>query len=317
MRLVVALGGNALLQRGEKPDAATQLQHVRSAAEALAPLARDHELVICHGDGPQVGMLALESEDDTSLSDPYPLDVLVAETQGMIGYWVVQSLRNAGVTAPILSLVTQTVVDRADPAFAQPTKYVGRDYDHARAQQLADRHGWAIAQDGPRWRRVVASPEPQRLVEQASITALLQHHTVVICGGGGGAPVFEDDHGQLSGAPAVVDKDYVASLLAITLHADRLVVLTDVPAVMAGFGTPEAAPLSRLTLDDLSAMQFPAGSMAPKIEACRRFVAATGARAVIGALGDVAALLGGRAGTTITPAAAGAHPHPDHAARAG
>ncbi|MDQ2755626.1 MAG: carbamate kinase [Actinomycetota bacterium] len=300
MRLVIALGGNALLQRGEKPDAATQLQHVRAAARALAPLAPDHELVICHGDGPQVGMLALESENDVSLSNPYPLDVLVAETQGMIGYWIAQSLRNAGVTTPILSLVTQTIVDRADPAFAHPTKYVGRDYDHTRAQQLADQHGWAIAEDGRRWRRVVASPEPQRLVEQDSITTLLAHHTVVICGGGGGAPVFEDDRGQLSGAPAVVDKDYVASLLAVTVHADRLVVLTDVPAVMADFGTPQAAPLSHLTLDDLASMQFPVGSMAPKVEACRRFVRATGASAVIGALDDVAALLDGRAGTTIT-----------------
>ncbi|NYI42748.1 carbamate kinase [Demequina lutea] len=301
MRLVIALGGNALLQRGEKPDAPIQLGHVQAAARALAPLARDHELIICHGDGPQVGMLAAESEDDAALSGSYPLDVLVAETQGMIGYWIAQSLRNAGVTKPILSIVTQTIINKDDPAFAKPTKFVGANYDRARAEQLADEHGWAIAADGPRWRRVVASPQPQRLVEQPSIDHLLLGDTVLICGGGGGAPVYEDERGQLSGAQAVVDKDYVAALLAVTVHADRLIVLTDVPAVMSNFGTPQAAPLSHLTLDELAAMEFPAGSMAPKIEACRRFVAAsTGGSAAIGSLDDAAALLDGRAGTTIS-----------------
>jgi carbamate kinase len=300
MRVVVALGGNALLQRGEKPDAGIQLAHVQTAAKALAPIAQHHQLIVCHGDGPQVGMLAIESENDTALTRSYPLDVLVAQTQGMIGYWIAQSLRNAGVTKPILSLVTQTIVDRDDPAFAHPTKFVGADYEHAQAQQLADQHGWDIAADGKRWRRVVASPEPQRLVEQNSITDLLEADTVVICGGGGGAPVHEDGQGKLAGESAVVDKDYVAAMLAITVHADRLLVLTDVPAVMANFGTPQAAPLSQLSLHDLASMQFPAGSMAPKIEACQRFVAATRARAAIGALADAAAVLDGTAGTTIT-----------------
>jgi carbamate kinase len=300
MRVVVALGGNALLQRGEKPDAGIELGHVRTAAKALAPIAREHELIICHGDGPQVGMLAMESENDHTLSGSYPLDVLVAQTQGMIGYWLTQSLHNAGVTKPILSLVTQTVVDHNDPAFAHPTKFVGGDYDHAQAKDLASKYDWTIAADGDSWRRTVASPEPQRLIEHDSITALLQHNTVVICGGGGGAPVYEDAHGQLTGVPAVVDKDLVAALLAINLHADRLVVLTDVPAVMANFGTPQASALSQLSVDDLGGMQFPAGSMAPKIEACRRFVAATGSPAAIGGLADAAALLEGTAGTTIT-----------------
>jgi carbamate kinase len=300
MRIVVALGGNALLQRGEKPDAAIQIEHVRTAARALAPLASQHELIICHGDGPQVGMLAMESENDPALSGAYPLDVLVAQTQGMIGYWLSQGLRNAGVTKPIVCLVTQTIVDSADPAFRAPTKFVGSVYDHTHAQELAQRHGWAIAADGANWRRVVASPEPQRLVEQETISRLLADGTVVICGGGGGAPVFEGPTGQLTGVPAVVDKDYVAALLAVTVNADRLVVLTDVPAIMTHFGTPQATALGSVSIEELAAMQFPAGSMAPKIEACRRFVAATGARASVGALADAAALLDGTAGTTIT-----------------
>jgi carbamate kinase len=309
MRIVVALGGNALLQRGEKPDAGIELGHVRVAAEALAPIAQEHELIICHGDGPQVGMLAMESAADPALSESYPLDVLVAQTQGMIGYWLAQSLRNAGVNKPILSVVTQTVVDHDDPAFAHPTKFVGGDYDQAQANDLADKHDWSIAADGDSWRRVVASPEPQRLIEQDSINALLHHNTVVICGGGGGAPVYEDTDGGLNGVPAVVDKDLVAALLAITVHADRLVVLTDVPAVMKDFGTPQASAIDQLSIDDLTHMTFPAGSMAPKIEACRRFVAATGARAAIGGLADAAALLDGTAGTTIHPAAVEAmHP---------
>jgi carbamate kinase len=314
MRVVVALGGNALLQRGEKPDASIQVDHVRAAAHALAPLAQAHELIVCHGDGPQVGMLAIESENDPALSGSYPLDVLVAQTQGMIGYWLAQSLHNAGVTKPILSLVTQTIVDRNDPAFAQPTKYIGSSYGRSQAEKLAEQQGWAIAADGPNWRRVVASPEPQRLVEQASITDLLGSGAVVICGGGGGAAVYEDLHGQLTGVAAVVDKDYVAALLAIAVKADRLVVLTDVPAVMANFGTPQASPISTLTLDELASMRFPAGSMAPKIEACRRFVTATGSTASIGALTDAADLLTGAAGTTMTFAHPTASPPRDHAA---
>ncbi|MDQ2790305.1 MAG: carbamate kinase [Actinomycetota bacterium] len=303
VRIVVALGGNALLQRGDKPDASIQLEHVRTAAQALAPVAAQHELLICHGNGPQVGMLSLESETDPALSRPYPLDDLVAQTQGMIGYWLAQSLRNAGVRKPILSLVTQTVVDPADPAFAEATKFVGAGYPHHRAQRLADQHGWSIAADGGHWRRVVASPDPQRIVELESITRLLDAGTVVICGGGGGAAVTEDGGGGLVGVEAVVDKDYVAALLGIAVHAQRLVVLTDVCAVMRHFGTPQATALTHLDLDDLSGLRFSAGSMAPKVEACRRFVAATGQVATIGALSDAGAVFAGTAGTTIT-----AHP---------
>ncbi|PYC87334.1 carbamate kinase [Streptomyces tateyamensis] len=318
MRIVVALGGNALLRRGEKPDAAVQLVHVRAAAAALAPLAAQHELIICHGNGPQVGMLSLESESDQALSRPYPLDALVAQTQGMIGYWLAQCLRNEGVAKPVLGLVTQTLVDPGDPAFAEPTKFVGPVYSRQRAHQLAELHGWAIAADGERWRRVVASPEPQRIVEQDSITHLLHHGTVVICGGGGGAPVTADSEGRMSGVEAVVDKDSVAALLAITVQAEVLLVLTDVPAVMAHFGTPQATALRHLDLDDLAALQFPAGSMGPKIAACRQFVEATGGRAAIGQLSDTCALLAGTTGTTITrrtPRALSDLPPPDeHAA---
>lgn len=301
MRIVIALGGNALLARGDKPDAAIQLAHLQTAAEAIAPLAAHHDVLICHGNGPQVGMLSLESETDHALTRPYPLDDLVAQTQGMIGYWLAQALRNAGVKKPVLGLITQTLVDAADPAFATPTKFVGPIYRQDRAQLLAHRHGWTLAADNGQWRRAVASPEPLRIIEQDSIPGLLDAGSVVICGGCGGAAVTENGVGQLSGVDAVVDKDYVASLLGIVLGAQHLLVLTDVSAVMEHYGTPQATPLTTLDADDLASMGFPAGSMGPKIEACRRFVTATGHPATIGALADAQALLAGTAGTTITP----------------
>jgi carbamate kinase len=303
MRIVIALGGNALLARGDKADATIQLEHLRTAAEAITPLAAEHDVLICHGNGPQVGLLSLESETDQALTRPYPLDDLVAETQGMIGYWLAQALHNAGARKPLLSLITQTVVDAEDPAFAAPTKFVGPGYPRNRAQKLAGQHGWTVAVDGDRWRRVVASPEPVRIIEQDSITRLLDAGSVVICGGGGGAAVTEDTAGRLTGVEAVVDKDYVSALLGIAVKAQRLLVLTDVSAVMADYGTPHAVRLSTLAADDLGGMGFPAGSMGPKIEACRRFVTATGHPAIIGALSDAQALLAGTAGTTITPTA--------------
>jgi carbamate kinase len=298
----VALGGNALLQRGERPDAVIQRHHCRQAAAALAPLAADHQLVVCHGNGPQVGMLALESQADTSLSQPYPLDVLVAQTQGMIGYWLVQELSNAGVAQPTVCVVSQTAVDPSDPAFGHPTKFIGASYDQSQAQALADRLGWTIAADGPRWRRVVASPRPLRLVEIETVRSLATAGALVVCGGGGGVPVVRSDAGELTGVEAVVDKDLTSAELAITLKADRLLVLTDVPAIIDGYGTPDARPIQAIDTDALSAMTFPAGSMGPKVEACLRFVRASGQPAAIGALTDAANILAGRAGTTITPA---------------
>jgi carbamate kinase len=299
MRIVVALGGNALLERDEKPDASIQRRHVRRAARALAALANEHELIICHGNGPQIGLLAIESESDRGLTRPYPLDVLGAQTQGMIGYWLAQELRNAGVVQSVVPLVTQTLVDAADPAFATPTKFIGPGYTEHHAKRVAAAHGWTVARDGANWRRVVPSPKPNRIVEHASIRQLLQMHAIVICGGGGGIPVIEDA-GDLVGVDAVVDKDLTAAMLAIDFTADRLLILTDVSAVMTGFGTPTQAAIDRLTLRDLRNLNFPAGSMGPKIAAARQFVETTGHPAAIGALGDAVTILDGRAGTTIT-----------------
>ncbi|MCW2776763.1 MAG: carbamate kinase [Frankiales bacterium] len=301
MRIVVALGGNALLRRGEQPDADVQLVHVEAAAAALAPLAREHDLVVCHGNGPQVGLLALESDADRSLTRAYPLDALVAQTQGMIGYWLTQALVNAGVDRPVVALVTQVVVDEDDPAFRAPTKFIGPVYEQAQAHQLAGAHGWTVAPDGPHWRRVVPSPLPVRLVEQATVEQLVRGGATVVCGGGGGAPVTVGPTGRLQGREAVVDKDLTAALLAVALRADHLLVLTDVAAVMEGFGTPSARPLPTLTLEQAEGGTYPAGSMGPKVAACAQFVRATGRPATIGALSDAAALLTGLAGTTVQP----------------
>jgi carbamate kinase len=299
MRVVAALGGNALLERGERPDASVQLRRIRAAAAALAPLTDEHKLVICHGNGPQVGLLALESAADESLSTPYPLDALGAQTQGMIGYWLVHELRNAGVTRPTVAVVTQTVVSELDPSFERPTKFIGPVYRRHQAHRLAAKHAWTIAEDGAYWRRVVASPEPQRFLELPAIRTLVDAGVVTVCGGGGGAPVIENESGQLIGVDAVVDKDLAAALLARELHADALLLLTDIPAVMQGFGTDHALAIDRIDVASLRTMTFPAGSMGPKIEACIRFVEATRGRAAIGALADAGKLLDGSAGTTI------------------
>ncbi len=298
MRLVVALGGNAVLRRGEQPDAAVQRHHVRDAARALAPLSVDHDLILCHGNGPQVGLLALESESDPGLSRPYPLDVLVAQTQGMIGYWLAQELRNAGVQRPVVPVITQTVVRRDDPAFDRPTKFIGRTYHQAQARDLAARRGWSVARDGDAWRRVVASPEPVGFVEEPALRALVEARAVVVCGGGGGVPVVVAD-GGLAGVEAVVDKDAVAALLAIRFAADRLLILTDVLALVRDFGTDAATPIATLTTAELATMALPDGSMGPKAAACRRFTDETGRPSVIGSLAKAGALLAGTSGTTV------------------
>lgn len=299
MRIVVAVGGNALLRRGETPDADVQLAHIHSAAIALVPLIREHEVILCHGNGPQVGLLALESSADSSLTEPYPLDALGAQTQGMIGYWLAQALRNAGVVKPIVNVITQVCVDPADPAFAAPTKFVGPVYSHARASLIADANGWSIASDGARWRRVVPSPRPTRVIEQDSINQLVETGSMVICGGGGGVPVVEAADGQLHGVEAVVDKDLTATLLALDCSADTLLILTDVDAVVEHFGTPLANPLRNVYVDELASIDFAEGSMGPKIEACSTFVSATGHSAYIGALDSAQDVLAGLAGTTI------------------
>jgi carbamate kinase len=299
MRIVVALGGNALIERGERPDAAVQRRHVRDAAGTLAAMAAEHELVICHGNGPQVGALALESENDPALSEPYPLDTLVAETQGMIGYWLAQELHNAGVAKPIATVVTETLVDAADPAFDKPTKFIGPEYPRHRAAALARRHGWMIGQDGKKWRRVVASPQPLAIAELPAIRQLVYADMMVICTGGGGVPVVEDEDGRSHGVEAVVDKDLAAALLAEQLAADAVLLLTDVPAVMRDFGTDHATAIGRVTTKELGAMTFPEGSMAPKVRACIQFVEATAGFAAIGRLDQASAVLAGTAGTTV------------------
>jgi carbamate kinase len=300
VRIVAALGGNALLERGEPPESGIQEAHVIKAVSALAPLAEGNDLVITHGNGPQVGMLALESAHDPAISRPYPFDVLGAQTQGMIGYWLIQALQNALPRRPVACLVSRTLVGRDDPAFGQPSKFVGPVYDEPRARALAAAHGWEIRRDGARWRRVVPSPEPAELLDLPAIRTLLGTRAIVICAGGGGIPVVADGAGGTHGVEAVVDKDLTASLLARQLDADALLLLTDVAAVMDGYGTPQARPIRRATPAELRARVFPAGSMGPKADAVCRFVEATGKPAAIGRLGDAQALLAQQAGTVIT-----------------
>jgi carbamate kinase len=300
MRIVIALGGNALLRRGERPDADVQLAHLAAVAPALARIATEHEVAIVHGNGPQVGLLALESVSDTTLSRPYPLSDLVAETQGVIGYWIQQALSNAGLGRRVVTLVTQTVVDADDPGFGNPSKYVGTGYPASEAADLAARLGWTVREDVGGWRRVVPSPLPRRIVELDAAELLLQNDLTVILAGGGGVPVTAGPAG-LRGVEAVVDKDFTAALIATELHADRLMMLTDVPAVYVDYGTPTQRPLHHITTADLATLTFPAGSMGPKVTAARHFVETTQAQASIGSLDEAPAVLDGTAGTQITP----------------
>jgi carbamate kinase len=301
MRIVVALGGNALLERGQKPDASVQEANVARAVAALSPLAAEHELVVTHGNGPQVGVLALQSASDPSLTTPYPFDVLGAQTQGMIGYWLLQAMQNALPGRQVAAIINQTLVRADDPAFAHPTKFVGEIYDAQTARALAAERGWTVRPDGQDWRRVVGSPRPQRVVETRLIRLLLGSGAVVVCAGGGGVPVIRNEDGRLEGVEAVVDKDLTSAVLAEALDADALLVLTDVPTVVKGFGTPEAEPIRRATPAALRRIDFPAGSMGPKVDAVCRFVEVTGGMAAIGRLEDAAAILEGRAGTLVTP----------------
>jgi carbamate kinase len=309
MRIVAALGGNALLRRGEQPESSIQQAHIDTAADALAPLARDHELIITHGNGPQVGLLAVESTDDPNLAHPYPLDALGAQTQGLIGYWLVQALTRRLPGQQIGALICRTLVDGNDPAFRAPTKFVGPVYDQATANDLAKRHGWHMHPDGPAWRRVVASPEPIAVVELDLVERLTRAGVTVICAGGGGIPVERDTDGTLHGIEAVVDKDLTAALVAIRLNADMLLIMTDVDSVVDHYGTSQASPIDRATPAQLRGRSFPAGSMGPKVEAACRFVEATGRPAAIGNLDAASALVAGTAGTLITAVVPGDRQH--------
>lgn len=301
MRVVVALGGNALLERGEPPDSEIQAHHIANAVRGLAQIAQDHELVITHGNGPQIGLLALESARDPQLSHPYPMDVLGAQTQGMVGYWLLQQLGNALPGRKVACVVTQTLVSATDPAWEDPTKFIGPVYTEREAKRLSSERGWQVRPDGDSWRRVVASPDPVSVVEESLVELLLDQHVIVICAGGGGAPVVRSKDGDLSGVEAVVDKDRTSAILAVAVHADRLLLLTDVPGVVEGFGTPEARTIDRATPADLRKLDLPAGSMGPKVDAVCDFVERTGRSAVIGALDQVRDILRGKAGTLVEP----------------
>lgn len=299
MRIVIALGGNALLRRGQPMTADNQRANIRAASERIAEVAPGNEIVIAHGNGPQVGLLALQAAAYVDVP-AYPLDVLGAQTEAMIGYVIEQELGNLlPEEQPLATILTMVEVDRDDPAFGHPTKPIGPVYPRDHAVVLAADAGWSIAPDGDGFRRVVPSPKPTRIFEIGPIRQLLEHGTIVICAGGGGIPTMFDEHGDLYGVEAVVDKDATAGMLAEELAADLLVIATDVDGVYAGWGTPEQRRLDRATPDELEALGLAAGSMGPKVEAAARFVRDTGKRAVIGSLDQLAELVAGTAGTVV------------------
>jgi carbamate kinase len=300
MKVVVALGGNALLKRGEPMTADAQRGNVRVAAEALARVAREHQLVISHGNGPQVGLLALEAAAYEEV-EPYPFDILGAETQGMIGYLIEQELGNfLPFEVPLSTILTMVEVDPDDPAFTNPTKFVGPVYDKETADRLAAENGWVVKADCDTWRRVVPSPKPKRIFEIRPMRWLIERGVVVICAGGGGIPTMyaPGEDRRLVGVEAVIDKDLATSLLARELDADVFVMATDVDGVYADWGTPSQRRLDRTTPAELRAMDFAAGSMGPKVEAAME-VASTGKRAVIGSLEQIDGLVAGTAGTNV------------------
>ena len=301
MRIVIALGGNALLRRSDPMTTEIQRRNVKVAAAAIAPLAAGHSIVVVHGNGPQVGLLALQAESYRD-AEPYPLDVLDAGTQGMIGYLIQQELRNLlPPQIQVATVLTMITVDPEDRAFRHPTKFVGPVYHQDAAETLAARKGWAFRQDGHAWRRVVPSPEPQQILEIQPITWLLERGTVVICAGGGGIPAARPSSGsgELTGVEAVIDKDLASELLAEDVAADLFVMATDVDGVYVDWGNPGQRRLARVTPGVLTSHEFAAGSMGPKVDAASRFVTKTGQRAAIGALSDIAEIVAGQAGTQV------------------
>jgi carbamate kinase len=307
MRVVVALGGNALLRRGEPLTAENQRANAQAACKALAPVALEHELVVSHGNGPQVGLLALQGAAYTPV-ETYPLDMLGAQTEGMIGYLIQQELGNElPFEKHLATLLTQIEVDPADPAFQDPTKPIGPIYSAEDANALEAEKGWTFKPDGDSMRRVVPSPQPKRIFGVETIEWLLERGCVVVCAGGGGIPVaYSDESGpagkRLVGIEAVIDKDLASALLAADLKAEVLAIVTDVDAVYTGWGTPEQEAIRRITPEELAGSEFAAGSMGPKVKAACAFVEKTGGRAVIGSIKDTQALLAGEAGTTVAGA---------------
>lgn len=301
MRVVIGLGGNALLRRGEPLEAEIQRRNVRNAMEAVARIAAQHDLVLTHGNGPQVGLLALQGEFYPGVR-PYPLDLLNAETEGMLGYLFEQELRNRLPARKVAGLLTLMEVAADDPAFAHPSKPIGPMYDRAEAQRLRERYGWSVAPDGEGFRRVVSSPEPLQIIELSTIELLLTAGAVVICAGGGGIPVVRSESEGLIGVEAVIDKDLATALLAVQLQADRLLLLTDVDGVYADWQTDHPQRLERITPQRLREYPLASGSMGPKAEAACRFVEQTGRPAGIGTLEEASAILEGAAGTQVLPA---------------
>jgi carbamate kinase len=301
MLVVLALGGNALLRRGQALELDVQRKNLAAAVTGgLAPIARKHQVVITHGNGPQIGLLALQAAAYKEVS-PYPLDVLGAESEGMVGYLVAQAMANAVPGLNIATLLTQVELDPADPAFATPTKPIGPIYDEAEMRQLASRAQWSFARDASGFRRTVPSPAPRRIIEIDAIKLLVRAGMMVVCAGGGGIPVVADANG-LRGVEAVIDKDHTSALLAEELGADALLLLTDVPAVWSGWPKSEGKPIGLTSTERLREHRFDPGSMGPKVEAACRFADRTGRFVGIGAIDDADAILEGRVGTIIQAA---------------
>jgi carbamate kinase len=300
MRIVFALGGNALLKRGEILSAENQRRNMRVAATSLAKACDGHQVAIVHGNGPQVGLLALEADAYPAVP-PYPLDILGAESQGMIGYVIAQELRNACPDRAVVALLTQTLVDPGDPAFKHPTKPIGPVYDEAEVAELSEANKWSFAPDGIAMRRVVASPKPVGIIELKIIKQLVASNTITICCGGGGIPVRQLSADVLAGVEAVVDKDLAAALLAHQLGAEKLIILTDVKGVYLDWGTAEQRLVREAHAEELSEQSFKEGSMGPKVQAVRQFVKATGKIAAIGSLDEIERVMAGQSGTLILP----------------
>ncbi|MHC4932347.1 MAG: carbamate kinase [Planctomycetota bacterium] len=301
MLVVVALGGNALLRRGEPIDAAMQRRNVEIAATAIEEISRDHTVVVTHGNGPQVGLLALQAAAFDE-AQPYPLDVLGALSEGLIGYLVAQELTNRMPGRRVATLLTQVEIHPDDPALQDPKKPIGPTYDEKRAKKLAKERGWTVAKDGDFYRRVVPSPLPRRIRELPTIRLLVDAGILVVCAGGGGIPVVVTPDGTCRGIEAVIDKDLSASLLAQDLKAQALLMLTDVAEVQVDWGTEKARPISRATPEEMRRHAFAGGSMGPKVEAGCQFVEKTGGIAGIGALRNARAILDRQSGTVIEPA---------------
>ena len=301
MLVVVALGGNALLKRGEPMTAEVQRSNVKTAARSLAPVAEKHQLVLSHGNGPQVGLLALQGAAYEEV-DTYPLDVLGAQTEGMIGYMIEQELGNLlPFEVPFATILTMVEVDADDPAFQNPTKFVGPVYSEVEAMELAADKSWTVEPDGQYWRRVVPSPLPKRIFEIRPIKWLLEKNTVVICAGGGGIPTMYQKGADrvLTGVEAVIDKDRATELLARELEADLYIMATDVDGVYLDWGTPSQQKLDRISAAELKSHSFAAGSMGPKVNSAIQFVEKTGQRSAIGSLEEIEQIVEGKAGTNV------------------